>query len=360
MNEKQFGNFIKELREEKNLNQGELADALHVHRTAVNKWEKGKAIPINDTLILIADFFSISMDELVAGHRFDKNEKKDIKNNAILSLLKSNRKGKKIRIYITLLTLIILIIFLIYYFFTTFNSIHVYNLYGEGEKYKVKDSLLIVSNEKVYLRLGSITEKETLNNADLNKVSLYVDNGNNTKLLFTGDPNELLVEKRNNMELFNTLNLKKQYDNLYLILNHNDYEERIKITVKKDFQNIGLLFKNDDTNNYNRINKDYYKVNDKFVYDELNDIYTYKDDKNTIVYVNNANIIYITKKGESYDVKYEYSLPANSLFVNKLLKQDIVESKKYFLNNNDSDEALSVFADFKRNYLDKYFSETGV
>lgn len=38
MEENNFSTFIKELRMEKGLSQEELAKALYVHRTTVNKW----------------------------------------------------------------------------------------------------------------------------------------------------------------------------------------------------------------------------------------------------------------------------------------------------------------------------------
>lgn len=50
MEENNFSTFIKELRMEKGLSQEELAKALYVHRTTVNKWENDNVIPLNDKL----------------------------------------------------------------------------------------------------------------------------------------------------------------------------------------------------------------------------------------------------------------------------------------------------------------------
>lgn len=69
MEENNFSTFIKELRMEKGLSQEELAKALYVHRTTVNKWENDNVIPLNDKLLLIADYFDISVDELLNGKR---------------------------------------------------------------------------------------------------------------------------------------------------------------------------------------------------------------------------------------------------------------------------------------------------
>ena len=53
----------------KGLSQEELGEVLFVHRTTINKWEKGNVIPLNDTLLRISDFFDVSVDELLNGKR---------------------------------------------------------------------------------------------------------------------------------------------------------------------------------------------------------------------------------------------------------------------------------------------------
>lgn len=41
MDNKQFGNFIKEMRKKNNLTQRQLAEKLHLTDKAVSKWERG-------------------------------------------------------------------------------------------------------------------------------------------------------------------------------------------------------------------------------------------------------------------------------------------------------------------------------
>ncbi len=45
MENQKIGNFIKELRKEKNLTQKELADKLFITDRAVSKWERGLSCP---------------------------------------------------------------------------------------------------------------------------------------------------------------------------------------------------------------------------------------------------------------------------------------------------------------------------
>jgi len=57
---------LQQLRKAKGLTQEELATALYVSRTAISKWESGRGTPNIDSLKGIADFFSVSVDDLLS------------------------------------------------------------------------------------------------------------------------------------------------------------------------------------------------------------------------------------------------------------------------------------------------------
>ena len=61
----EFGNKLYELRKERGLSQEELASRLDVTRQTVSKWEVGDSTPDLDKLVLMAELFEISLDELV-------------------------------------------------------------------------------------------------------------------------------------------------------------------------------------------------------------------------------------------------------------------------------------------------------
>lgn len=61
-----FNQKLQSLRKEKNITQQELAEALFVSRTAISKWESGKGYPSIDSLKLLAEFFSVTVDELLS------------------------------------------------------------------------------------------------------------------------------------------------------------------------------------------------------------------------------------------------------------------------------------------------------
>ena len=60
-----FKDNLKELRQEKNLGQVELAKAIGVSKGVISLWENGLREPTISSLIILAKFFNISIDELV-------------------------------------------------------------------------------------------------------------------------------------------------------------------------------------------------------------------------------------------------------------------------------------------------------
>ena len=64
-----LGENIYRLRTERNLSQGDFADALEVSRQSVSKWENNSAVPELEKLVKMAELFGITLDELVSGER---------------------------------------------------------------------------------------------------------------------------------------------------------------------------------------------------------------------------------------------------------------------------------------------------
>ena len=74
MDNKKFGNFIKELRKEKNLTQKELGEKINITDKAISKWERGISFPDIVVLKDLADFFNVDVSELLNGKRGTKQE----------------------------------------------------------------------------------------------------------------------------------------------------------------------------------------------------------------------------------------------------------------------------------------------
>ena len=62
----EFNEKLQELRKNQGLTQEELAQAIFVSRTAVSKWESGRGYPNIDSLKALADYFSVTVDELIS------------------------------------------------------------------------------------------------------------------------------------------------------------------------------------------------------------------------------------------------------------------------------------------------------
>lgn len=63
----EFHEKLQQLRKQRNLTQEALADILFVSRAAVSKWESGRGFPSIDSLKAIADFYCVTIDELLSN-----------------------------------------------------------------------------------------------------------------------------------------------------------------------------------------------------------------------------------------------------------------------------------------------------
>ena len=68
------------MRREKNLSQEELAEKLYVSRQTISNWERDKTYPDNNSLLLMANYFDVSLDHLIKGdvdimkHQVDQSQ----------------------------------------------------------------------------------------------------------------------------------------------------------------------------------------------------------------------------------------------------------------------------------------------
>jgi transcriptional regulator with XRE-family HTH domain len=60
-----LGDRIRDLRNELNLEQKELAKILNVHKGTISNWENNKRNPDNEMISKIADYFKVSVDYLL-------------------------------------------------------------------------------------------------------------------------------------------------------------------------------------------------------------------------------------------------------------------------------------------------------
>lgn len=69
-----FGETLKRLRLSKNMTQAELGKAVGISQTAIANWEVSARQPSVDTVVLLADFFGVSVDVLLGRPSDEKKE----------------------------------------------------------------------------------------------------------------------------------------------------------------------------------------------------------------------------------------------------------------------------------------------
>ena len=74
---------LSSLRKSRGLTQEELASELFISRSMIAKYETGKAYPTNEILQKIADYFEISVDELVQREELIDEHSKTLEDNIV-------------------------------------------------------------------------------------------------------------------------------------------------------------------------------------------------------------------------------------------------------------------------------------
>lgn len=239
MNMQKIGKFILQLRQEKNLSQSDLANLIPVTRQAVSRWEKGQSIPDSSTLLIISKIFDVSINELLNGERFKKEEPKKLEKIALDMIDKNNSQSKKFKRVLLFMVLIILLLsfsFLAYYFINSYNSITVYKIEGENKNFTMQNGIFISTKQKTYFRLGKLIYN---NNIEVKNVRLYYKNGNKEKTIFEdSDADILITDYYGYNEFFPYEDINSIVKKLYLEINYNNNKvEILKLKVKKDFAN---------------------------------------------------------------------------------------------------------------------------
>ena len=65
-----FKERLKELRIEKNISQKELGSIVKMSKMAISHWESGHSEPSINQLIILSNFFNVSVDYLVGKNDF--------------------------------------------------------------------------------------------------------------------------------------------------------------------------------------------------------------------------------------------------------------------------------------------------
>jgi len=87
-----MGIFLKTLRKQKGLTQEKLAEILQVSSRTISRWENGSHLPDMDTLIYLADYYNITLRELIDGERKRQEEDNERSRELLMAAAYSKKK----------------------------------------------------------------------------------------------------------------------------------------------------------------------------------------------------------------------------------------------------------------------------
>ncbi len=114
MEQQKVGSFLKMLRREKSLTQEQLAEQLHISGRTVSRWETGSNMPDISLLVELAEFYEVSIPEIIDGERKSETMNEEAKETALkLSDYTDtvNRKLKTRLLWMTLAALAGMVVF---------------------------------------------------------------------------------------------------------------------------------------------------------------------------------------------------------------------------------------------------------
>lgn len=93
-----LSNRLTQLRKSRDLTQHELADILNIGKSTIAMYETGKREPNSETLIVIAEYFGVTIDYLLRGEV--KNEEDEIQSETKAFLERINKLGERERSFL--------------------------------------------------------------------------------------------------------------------------------------------------------------------------------------------------------------------------------------------------------------------
>ena len=91
-----FNEKLISLRKSQGLSQEELGAQLHVSRQTISKWESGQSYPDFQRLVLLSDFFGLTLDELVRDVDVQAVRHQNAQEAMLTSLYRDVDLGKRI------------------------------------------------------------------------------------------------------------------------------------------------------------------------------------------------------------------------------------------------------------------------
>ncbi|MBQ3253284.1 MAG: helix-turn-helix transcriptional regulator [Acholeplasmatales bacterium] len=125
-----IGEFLKSLRKSKGYTQQDVAEALYVTQKSVSRWETGEGIPDINIISSVAEFYGVTVDEILKGQKNNiektnnlKEQTINLKNKSKIKLIKNSILSKQnIYFWVSIgLDLLFLILCIILFFVVSYS-----------------------------------------------------------------------------------------------------------------------------------------------------------------------------------------------------------------------------------------------
>ena len=110
MDQKKIGNFLRELRKEKNMTQEQVADRLGVSGRTISRWETGAYMPDISLIVDIAEMYDVDVRDIIDGERKDINMNSEVKEVAVKMADYSAMQTESIKKWIKTMSVSLLIV----------------------------------------------------------------------------------------------------------------------------------------------------------------------------------------------------------------------------------------------------------
>lgn len=91
-----FNEKLIEIRKKQGLSQEELGMELQVSRQTISKWETGQSYPDFQRLVMLSDYFNMTLDELVKGIDVQDVREKNMTDERVASIYLDIENGKTV------------------------------------------------------------------------------------------------------------------------------------------------------------------------------------------------------------------------------------------------------------------------
>lgn len=99
MDVKMIGQFLAQLRKEKNLTQEQLGEILGVTNKTVSRWENGNYMPPVEMLKSLSELYGLTINEMLSGQRLDESEYQEKAEENIAAVMTSGEFSRRERLY---------------------------------------------------------------------------------------------------------------------------------------------------------------------------------------------------------------------------------------------------------------------